>query len=168
MRPPPPRVRYAEVAPADALVAVENECRVWRAVENSLELSVAVQLRCLATTLGMEAYAPAATEDAVVGLHKGCEGWPCQFVEWCHFAASFTHANNPGIGHRQVPVASAPGRLRVVTTDVGATIAIWSSAGADEFRCWWWSVSRKPGIGQLERVGACARSLRTRWCRSTG
>src|ERR1022692_2378464 len=73
----------AELAPAQAVVAVEDERRVCRPRTHAGQLAVTVQLRrgVLADTLGMKSHAPAAAEDPVVALYQRGECRPRRLVE---------------------------------------------------------------------------------------
>ena len=73
----------AELAPAEAVVAIEDERRMCGAGKHTGELPVAVQRgrRPFADALGMEAHAPAAAEDAVVALHQRGERRPGRLAE---------------------------------------------------------------------------------------
>src|SRR3954453_16396596 len=75
-------VRRAELAPAEALVAVEDECGVRGAGTHPLQLPLAMEVcrGVLDASLGMEADAPAAAEDAAVPLDERRERWPRRLV----------------------------------------------------------------------------------------
>ncbi len=73
----------AELAPAQAVLAVEDERRMGRSRADALQLPLAVESRrgLLADAGRVEAHAPTAAEDAVVALHQGGEGIPRRLVE---------------------------------------------------------------------------------------
>src|SRR5262249_11513022 len=76
-------VRCAELAPADAVVAVEHEGGVRGALLHAFALPLAVQLgrRLLVGTFGVEADAPAAAEHTVVPFDERRERIPRALVQ---------------------------------------------------------------------------------------
>ena len=70
----------AELGPTDAVVALEDERRVSRTGQHPRVLQLSLGLEradlTLRGTLGVEAQAPAATEDAVVELDQRAVGRP--------------------------------------------------------------------------------------------
>src|ERR1019366_2110311 len=86
--------RRAELAPAQAVVAVEDERRVCRSRTQASQLAITVQLRCGADALGMESHAPAAAKDAVVVLHQRGERRPRRFVERSDTVGGRSHEIN--------------------------------------------------------------------------
>ena len=94
----------AELAPAQAVAAVEDERRMCRSRTHAGQLAVTVQLRrgVLADALGMESHAPAAAEDAVVVLHQRGERRPRRLVERSDTVGGRCHEINvaPDQDHR--------------------------------------------------------------------
>ena len=76
-------VRRSELAPADALVAVEDERGMRSPGPHAVELLLSVRLRRvkMGSFFRVKSHAPAAAEDAAVGLDQRGEGVPGRWVE---------------------------------------------------------------------------------------
>jgi hypothetical protein len=73
-------VGRAELAPAQAVVAVEHESRVRRAFPYPSKLTVAFR-RGSASTVFVESHAPAAPEDPIIAFHQRGERRPGRLVQ---------------------------------------------------------------------------------------
>ena len=78
-----------ELAPADAILPVEDERGMGRSCPNTSELPTAVHARRVLGVVGVEAHAPASAEDPVVALDQRSERWPCRLVESPDLVPSF-------------------------------------------------------------------------------
>jgi len=76
-------VGWPELAPADAVIAVEDQRRVRGPGPDAVEFLLPVRLRGVEVGgfFGVEAHAPAAAEDAAVGFHQRRERIPRRHVE---------------------------------------------------------------------------------------
>ena len=76
-------VRCSELAPAETVLTVEDQGGVGGAGPDPVELAEPVRFRsiCVAVVRRVEAHAPAATKDPVVGFDQGGERVPGGLVE---------------------------------------------------------------------------------------
>src|SRR4051812_9475559 len=92
--------RSAELAPAQAVPATEDESRVCRTRAHTLQLAFTVQPRgsVRADALRMERHAPAAAEDAVVSLHQRGEPRPRRLFKRPNLVGGHTHRPKVALG----------------------------------------------------------------------
>src|SRR3954454_17671791 len=90
----------AELAPAQAVLATEDESRVCLTRTHPLQLAFTVQPRgsVPADALGMERHAPAAAEDAVVSLHQRGEPRPRRLFKRPNLVGGHTHRPKVALG----------------------------------------------------------------------
>ena len=89
----------AELAPADAVLPVENERGVGFALSDSLFLRSTFLRHVGPRFFGVEAQAPAAAEDTVVALRQHSELGPGRLIQRFDGVPRFDHEVEPNAGH---------------------------------------------------------------------
>src|SRR6185437_3416783 len=99
-----------ELAPAHAVVPVENQRRMGVALSDSLFLRGTVVRRVGPGVFGVEPHAPAPAKDAIVALHQRGERGPRRLVESLHGVRGSGHKAQPN--GATTPVFSVPNQKR--------------------------------------------------------
>ena len=84
----------AELAPAQTVIAAEDERGVCSSRAHTLQLPFAIQVRCGSDALRVHSDAPTAAKNAVVTLHQRGESWPGRLVKRSNLIGGGTHATN--------------------------------------------------------------------------